>query len=92
MLTEGLSRVGIFLIDSAGLVISAVMLRGKVFGKAAGYAGVVGNGLMIVFEVILAFVPALFHFGLFIALGGGVAIMAWYVLVGRRLLQLASAQ
>jgi hypothetical protein len=92
MLTEGLSRVGIFLIDSAGLVISAVMLRGKVFGKAAGYAGFIGNGLMIVFEIILAFVPTWLGVGLGIAVCGGLSIMVWYVLVGRRLLQLASAQ
>jgi len=92
MLTEGLSRVGIFLIDSAGLVISAVMLRGKVFGKTAAIAGILGNGLMIVFEIVHAFVPAWLGAGLGIAICGGISIMVWYVLVGRRLLQLASAQ
>ena len=92
MLVEGLNRLGIFLIDLAGLVISAVMLKGRVFGKTVGYAGVVGNGLMIVFEIIQAFVPVWFHAGLYLAMCGGVAIMVWYVLVGRRLLQLASAQ
>src|SRR5271157_2905385 len=90
MLVEGSNRVGIFLIDLAGLVLSAVMLRGKVFSKAAGYAGVVGNGLMIVFEIILAFVPAWFNVGLVIAICGGVSIMAWWVLVGRRLLRMGA--
>ncbi len=90
MLVEGKSRVGIVLIDAAGLVLSAVMLRGKVFGKAAGYAGVVGNSLMIVFEISVALVPAWLNVGLFIAMAGGVGIMAWYLLVGRRLLQLGA--
>lgn len=91
MLVEGLNRLGIFLIDFAGLVISAVMLRGKVFGKAAAYAGIIGNGLMVVFEIILGFVPAWFNVGLVIAMAGGISLMIWYVLVGRRLLGLGAA-
>jgi hypothetical protein len=90
MLVEGLNRVGLFLIDAAGLVISAVMLRSKVFGKAAATAGILGNGLMIVFEIILAFAPAWFNVGLVIAICGGVSIMAWWVLVGRRLLRMGA--
>ena len=92
MLVEGLSRVGIFLIDSAGLVLSAVMMRGKVFGRAAACAGIVGNSLMIVFEIILAFAPAWFNVGIFVAMCGGVSIMVWYLLVGRRLLLLGRDQ
>jgi hypothetical protein len=64
------------------------MLRGKVFSKATAYAGILGNVLLIVFEIILAFVPTLLDVGLVIAGGGGLAIMIWYLLVGRRLLQL----
>jgi len=85
MLVEGTNRVGIFLIDAAGLVLSAVMLRGKVFGQAAATAGVVGNGLMMVFEIMLAFLPAWVSAELPIAMAGGVCIMGWYLLVGRRL-------
>lgn len=92
MLVEGLNRLGLFLIDSAGLVLSAVMLRDKVFGRAAGYTGVVGNGLMSVFEIILAFVPSWFNVGLIIAMTGGVSLMAWYLLIGRGLLRLGEAQ
>ena len=47
MLVEGLNRVGIFLIDLAGLVFSAVMLRGKVLGRAAAYTGIAGNALTV---------------------------------------------
>jgi hypothetical protein len=91
MLVEGMNRLGIFFLDAAGLVLSAVMLRGKVFGKVTAVAGIVGNGLMIVFEVLSAFIPAQFSVWLFIAMGGGVCIMAWYVLAGKRLLRLGAA-
>ena len=92
MLVEGSNRVGLFLIDAAGLVFSAVMLRSKIFGKATAIAGVVGNGLMIVIEVILAFAPGRFSAWMIVAMCGGVSIMAWYLLVGRRLLQMGAAR
>jgi len=88
MLAEGQTRAGIPLIEFASLVISVVMLRGKAFSKATAYAGILGNVLLIVFEIILASVPAFLNVGLVIAGGGGLAIMTWYSLVGRRLLQL----
>jgi len=44
---------------------------------------------MIVFEVILAFASAWFNVGIVIAICGGVSIIVWWVLVGRRLLRLA---
>jgi hypothetical protein len=88
MLAEGQTRAGIPLIEFASLVISVVMLRGKVFSKATAYAGILGNVLLIVFEIILAFVPTVLDVGLVIAGGGGLAMMTWYLLVGRRLLQL----
>jgi len=88
MLVEGLSRAGIFLIDSAGVVLSAVMLRGKVFGRAAAYSGIAGNCLMIIFEILLAFAPGWFIARMYIAMCAGVFIMAWYLLVGWRLIQL----
>ena len=58
------------------------------FSKATAYAGILGNALLIVVEIILAFVPTLLGVGMVIAGGGGLSIMAWYLLVGRRLLQL----
>jgi len=91
MLVEGSNRFGLFLIDLAGVVISAVMLRGKVFGNAAAYAGILGNGLMMVFEAVQAFVPAWRSSGLIVAICAGISIMVWWVLVGRRLLRLERA-
>jgi len=65
--------------------------RSKVFGKATAIAGVVGNGLMIVLEMILAFAPG-WNGWMIVAGCGGVSIMAWYLLLGRRLFQLGAAQ
>jgi hypothetical protein len=90
-LAEAQTRAGILLIEFAGLVISVVMLRGKVFSKATAYAGILGNALLMVVEVMLALATPLRGGGMVIAIGGGLSIMAWYFLVGRRLLQLGAA-
>ena len=88
MLAEGQSRAGIPLVEFACLVMSVVMLRGKIFSKATAYAGILGNVLLIVVEVILTLKPMLPNWGMAIAMGAGLSMMTWYLLVGRRLLQL----
>ena len=88
MLTEGQSRAGIPIVEFACLVISAVMLRGKVFTKTTAYAGILGNVLLIVVEIILTLKRTLPDWGMAIAVGAGLSMMTWYLLVGRRLLQL----
>lgn len=85
MLAEGQSRSGLLLIEFACLVISAVMLRSKVFSRATAWAGIVGNLLMMILEI--AFMPPR-GAGMVVAAAGGLATMTWYFLVGRKLLQL----
>ena len=91
MLAEGQSRTGIPVIEFACLLISVVMLRGKVFSKATAYAGILGNVLLLVVEIIVAIERGLPGAGIVIAAGGGLSIMTWYFLVGRRLLQLGAS-
>jgi hypothetical protein len=88
MLAEGQGRAGLPLIEFACLVISAVMLSSKVFSKSTAYAGILGNMLLLVVEIILAFERRLPGVGMVIAACGGLSLMTWYLLVGRRLLQL----
>jgi Domain of unknown function (DUF4386) len=88
MLAEGEGRTGIPLIEFACLVISVVMVNSKVFGKVTAYAGILGNALLIVFEIILASAHGLTDTGLAIAGAGGVALVTWDILVGRKLVQL----
>ncbi|HYA62674.1 MAG TPA: hypothetical protein VED66_05685, partial [Candidatus Sulfotelmatobacter sp.] len=91
MLVEGQSRAGIPLIEFACLLISAVMLKGKVFSKATACAGILGNALLIVVEIITTFVGGLPSAAFVMAICGGLSLMTWYLLVGRRLLQLGRA-
>jgi len=87
MLAEGQIRVGVPLVEFACLVISVVMLQGKVFSKVTAYAGILGNVLLMVVEIILS-TRGLTNAGMAIAVGAGLSMMTWYFLVGRRLLQM----
>lgn len=77
-----------FLSELGGIAISVVMLRGKVFNKAVAYAGMVGFGFLLVFDILSSFVPSLHDVILILAMFGGIASMAWYILIARRLYQL----
>jgi hypothetical protein len=71
-----------------GLILSAVMLRTKTFGKAVAYTGLLANAVGLLMHVSAAFVTALQgspFFGPFFLLS-----IIWFFLLGRRLLQLAA--
>ncbi|NCC34287.1 MAG: hypothetical protein EOM24_20090 [Chloroflexia bacterium] len=73
----------------ASLLMVWVMLRGGVFSRASAYVGILGFGFLLVFEILSDFVPALFEAAMIFAMLGGIASIVWYVMVARRLFQLA---
>ncbi len=81
--------VGFIFTEIAGIIISFVMLRGRIFGKAASITGILGYSFLSIYTVLATFVPSLFNVAMIIALVGGLSVLAWYVLVGRRLFQLS---
>jgi hypothetical protein len=89
-LASGRGRAGLILIEIAGLVISAAMLRGRAFSRATACAGIIGNLLLIVVEAILALERRLPGAGMVVAVCGGLSIITWYLLVGGRLLKLGA--
>jgi hypothetical protein len=78
----------------AGLIISVVMLRSKVFGRATAWAGILGLGLLLASIPFAGYTttgPTTAVVSAIIAvtyIGGGLLSLAWYILVGRRLLRL----
>jgi hypothetical protein len=80
--------LGFALLETAGIIMSVVMLRGKVFGKAAAWAGMLGFGMLLVFEFFSSFFAGLNAITIGLAMIGGLASMAWYLLIARRLFQL----
>jgi hypothetical protein len=75
----------------AGLVISAVMLRGNTFNKLIAYAGLLASGLLLAGDLSAGVIPpsslvaALFGIGY-------VLLMLWLFLIARRLFQVGALE
>ena len=81
--------IGFFLSEAAGIIISIVMLRGRIFSKSASLVGILGFSLLMIFEICSSFIPTLSNVVLIFAMCGGLLSMAWYILIARRLFQLS---
>lgn len=86
-LTAG-AFMGFLIPELATIIMSIVMFRSKVFSKVTALAGILAFGLLMVFNILAAFVPAMFSVAMVFAMSGALFVMAWYVLVARRLFQL----
>jgi hypothetical protein len=78
----------------AGLILSTVMLHSKTFSKAAAWAGILGLGFLSISSLFTGYAttgPVKAAVSVIVAVsyaGGGVLSLAWYILVGLRLLKL----
>lgn len=77
-----------FFSETAGILMAVVLLRGRRFYPFAAWAGIAGYGLLMVFEILSSFVPAWHDPILILAMIGGLANIAWYILVALGLLRL----
>jgi len=86
LITSTAGRSGLLL---GGLIISAVMLRSPSFGKVSAYVGIAASTLLFFAGDIGT---TLFFSSIIIAILIGIGYvlwMTWFVLIGRRLFQLA---
>jgi hypothetical protein len=75
--------------EGAIVAISLVMLRGRIFGKAAAFAGILGGVFLTIFTIWSTFIPVLFEASMLLAMLGGLSSIAWYILTARTLFRLA---
>jgi len=84
--------LGFLFSEISGIIISIVMLRNRVFSKAAAYAGIGGFGFLLAFEIGASFAPGLGIVSMLLAMTGGLLSMAWYVLIAMRLFRLGRVE
>jgi fumarate reductase subunit D len=90
----GAQYTGMPLVWLAGLVLSALMLRSKAFSKATAWVGILGLGLLVASMPFAGYTTTgttTAAVGAIVAVtyvGGGLLSLAWYILVGVRLLKL----
>ena len=73
----------------ANIIISVVMLTGKVFSKVNSYIGIFGSLFLLVYLILVTFVPGTQSIALIIAMPGGLLSLAWMIMVTIKLFQLS---
>jgi hypothetical protein len=79
--------VSFLFVNVAGLIIATVMLRSRAFGRPTGYMGILANLFGLGYYVTLVLQPTLAVIPLSTA---APFLLIWYILIGRKLLQLGS--
>ena len=85
---------GMPLVWLGGLILSVVMLRSTVFGKAAAWVGILGMALLLLSVPFAGYTttgPMTAAVSAIVAIsyaGGGLLSLAWYILIGMRLVRL----
>ena len=80
--------VGFVLPTISALIMSCVMLQGKIFGKVNSYAGIIGNALMLVYIVLVTFAPAVKDMAVAFAMPGGLLLVVWMIMLTIKMFQL----
>jgi hypothetical protein len=81
---EGL-YVSFLLVSMAGLMISAVMLRSRIFAKGTAVVGILANAFGLAYYLALVAAPGIVALPISIS---SVFLLIWYILIGLRLLRL----
>ena len=87
-LTPG-TFMGLILTQTAGLLITSVMLRGHVFGKWTGGIGLVGYSLTTVFFILAAFTPEHYDTAMVFVMPGGLILLSYQIMLAYKFFQLA---
>ncbi len=70
----------------ASIIISIVMLKGRIFGKGGAWCGIIGNTLLLVYLFLVTFVPQTRSAVTAFATPGGILAMIWLGLSAKDLL------
>jgi len=81
--------LGFCLGEIAGILISIVMLQGGIFSKLNAWVGILGFGMLLVYEICQSFIPESGSFALIFAMIGGILNLVWYGMIAQRFFKLA---
>ena len=79
--------IGFVLPNIAGIVMSFVMLNGKVFSKTNSWLGIAGSSLLVIYLILVTFTQGK-NMATVLAMPGGLMSMAWMILFTIRLFKL----
>lgn len=83
--------IGFMLPNAAGLMMSVVMLKGGIFSKVTSWLGIAGYVLLMIYIILVTFVPRIKEMATLFAVPGGLLIMGWMILFTISLFRLAKS-
>ncbi len=81
--------IGFSLPTFANGIMSGAMLRGKVFSRLTSIIGLVGNSMMVVYIILITFIPALEKSALMLAMPAGLLLMVWMIMFTIKLFKMS---
>jgi hypothetical protein len=81
---DGIS-LSFLLVSTAGMIVSIVMLRGRIFSRGTAWMGMLANGFQLSYYIFWAAAPALVALPISIS---AVFLLIWYIQIGLRLWRL----
>lgn len=83
--------IGFMLPNIAGIIMSVVMLTGKIFSKTTSWLGIAGSFFILVYIVMVTFASEAKNIATTIAMPGGLMAMVWMILFAVKLLKLGKS-
>jgi hypothetical protein len=80
--------IGFVLSIIASLCMALVMLQGKIFNRVVSYFGIIGNTLLLIYILLVTFVPAVQNIATIIAAPGGILALVWVLMQGTKLIKM----
>jgi hypothetical protein len=77
--------LGFFIPNIANLIMSVVMLKGKVFSKTNSWLGITGSILMMMYVILVNFGTGVEKMATVFAMPGGLLLIAWMIMFTIRL-------
>ena len=80
--------LGFFIPNIANLIMSILMLKGKVFSKINSWIGIIGSVLMLLYVILVNFRTGVENMATVFAMPGGLLLMTWMIMFTIRLFKL----
>jgi hypothetical protein len=84
--------IGFALPTFANALMSFVMLKGNIFSRANSYIGIIGNSLMVIYVIMVTFMPSVEKMALVFAMPAGLLLMIWMIMFTIKLFKLSKIQ
>lgn len=80
--------LGFFIPNIANLIMSIVMLKGRIFSKINSWLGIIGSILMMLYVILVNFGSGVENMATAFAMPGGLLLMAWMIMFTIKLFKL----